>query len=251
MKKLFSIVYISCFLFIAAPLSPIQASTSSPDDSFINSIESDITGDGFKEYIRLEGNLLSEDSTYYHNVWLDITNPFSKVWNIALKGGYEPEIALFDMNHNQILDIFYQVGLNPEKTAYAAQLFSWNEGNIEQVNLPKSSATKGKYMDDYKISFTLKPHKSSKDVSIPDQALATEQRLYDENGNVLKDASPHIERIHQYDPVLISESKGYGLQTFERVKDVTTNDVIGSIETLWYWNKEKWIILQKRWTPSS
>lgn len=255
-RKTSIFLVIICFLASVSFPSPIQAtevseSESSPDDSFINSVEADITGDGLREYIRLEGKLLSDNSMYYHDVWLDIASPFSKTWNITLKGGYHPKIALFDINHNQVVDIFYEVALNEEKTEFASSFYTLHKGKVEQLDLPEKNYIKGEYIDDFQIALTLHPNKPPIHVPVSNQSLAIEQNLYDTDGKVLKEVSTQIEPIHQYEPTLISESKGYGLKTIQQVKDITNNEIIGSVETLWYMHKKNWLILQNRWHKPS
>lgn len=249
-KKFLCVLLIINFYLTYLFVPSIQALESSSQDSFINSIEADITGDGFKEYIRLEGNLLADDSTYYHNVWLDITNPFSKTWNINLKSGYDPDVNLLDINNDKTLDLFYEVSLNEEKTSYATQLYTWKGEKAQQLELPKTNSIKGTYANNFTIEMTIEPGKAPISVKVPDQSLAMEQGFYDADGNILEKISVDITPVRRYEPILISESKGHGLKTTQSVKDIITNQVIGSVETIWYMKNSEWIILQKKWRTS-
>ncbi len=45
----------------------------------------------------------------------------------------------------------------------------------------------------------------------------------------------------------ISDSQGYGLKSSQEIYGTNKDDSLGTIETLWYFEDEKWIILQTKW----
>lgn len=219
-----------------------------PTSSFINSIEEDISGDGIREYLKLQGELIAEDSSFYQNVWLDILNTFGQEWTISLKGGYHPEIMLYDINHNDINDIIYQVALDEENKRFSTQVYTLTNNKIEQITVPTNNQIKGKYIDDYKIALTF--HPNDKPLHFPvnkDDEKLIETNIYDDNGKLQQDISLIIDPIQKYEPTLISESKGYGLKSIQNVRNDDNNNIIGTIETLWYFNNDKWIILTNKW----
>src|SRR5690625_7583476 len=71
-------------------------------------MEEDITGDGIREYIILEGYLLSENSNYYTDVWVDIQSSFAQQWKISFPGGYHPILELLDITHDGLVDLIYE-----------------------------------------------------------------------------------------------------------------------------------------------
>jgi len=242
---------ITFFLVMTFLLSDdAHANEQPPSPSFIDSFEEDITGDGLREYFKLQGRYLSDDSSYYQDVWLDITSPFSKQWNISFKGGYHPEITLIDINHDQIVDMFYEVALGEHDGPYHAQAYTLKDGNVTQINLPKNNHIKGKYIDDFQIELTL--HQNEQPIKIPiknrDQFI--DQNIYKENGEVLGEKNVIIDPIKRYVPTLISKSKGYGMKSSRQIKDFLHEEVIGTVETLWYYDHNDWIILKTNWKPS-
>lgn len=219
-----------------------------PPSSFINSIEEDISGDGIREYLKLQGELIAEDSRFYQNVWLDILNSFGQEWTISLKGGYHPELMLYDINHNKVNDIIYQVALDEEKEHFATQIYTLTNHKIEQITLPTNNQIKGKYIDNYKIALTF--HPNDKPLYFPinkNNEKLIETNMYDDNGKLQQDISLIIDPIKKYKPILISRSKGYGLTSVQSVRNKNNNNIIGTIETLWYFNNGNWIILKNEW----
>ncbi len=236
-----------CMTMFLLLSSYVHATEQPPSSSFINSFEEDITGDGLREYFKLQGRFLSTDSSYFQDVWLEITSPFSKEWNISFKGGYNPEITLLDLNHDQIFDLFYEVAIDEQDAQYHSQAYTLKDGKVEQIVLPKNNHIKGKYVDDFQIALTLHPNEKPIYIPVTNRQQSIQQKLYKENGKVLKEQNLVIDSIKQYVPVLISESKGYGIKSIRQVRGFHEEEVIGTIETLWYYDKKDWIILNNNW----
>src|SRR5690625_6011426 len=82
MKKILSLFLISIITFFGSLINNVKANEEPPSSTFIDSFEEDITGDGLREYFKLQGRYLAEDSNYYQDIWLEITSPFAKEWSI-------------------------------------------------------------------------------------------------------------------------------------------------------------------------
>jgi|SRR5690625_2620248 len=241
-----------CFLtiiFITNSNTAIFANEKD-ESSFINSYEEDITGDGFREYFRLEGTLLSEKSNYYRDVWLNISSPFSKQWKISLNGGYDPNIQLIDLNHDHIFDLFYQVAKDEEKKQYQHQLYTLKNGVVEQLELPKHNYIQGEFQKDFTVTIQINPNAKpiKLDVSRNKEKYISE-KLYNEDGSLFNRRKLNVNPISFIEPVLISESKGYGLKSYQTIKGIDNEDILGSIETLWYFKNNTWFILKSDWIP--
>lgn len=236
------------FILINLFMNEIFAETGfESEPSLINSYEEDITGDGFREYLKLHGNLLSNQSVYYPEVWLDITNPFSQHWKISLQAGYHPDIQFIDLDHDNVFDIFYIVGKDAEKRKYHYQLYTLKNGTIEQIQLPKHKFVQTKLMNEFKIEIKTNPHEKSIIHSIEDKNKYIEDEIYDKNGKLLLvEKKLQHKPIHFMEPVLISETNGYGLKTYEQIIGVF-DEPIGEIQTLWYFNNDEWIALKTDW----
>lgn len=248
MKKLYSLIFFILILYIGQPVSFSQENVET-DDSFINSFEEDITGDGFREYFKLQGALLSNKSNYYRSVWLNITSPFQKYWKISLSGGYEPTIQLIDFNHDHIFDLFYKVARDENKLQYHHQLYTLRNGEVKQISLPVHKYLAGEFKDAFIINIRL--HPNDKPITI-DVSKKKEQyidkQFYRKDGELLQKKGVAILPISSMEPVLISESKGYGLQTIQSIGGMNEDDLLGTIETLWYFKDEQWIVLRSKWT---
>lgn len=239
-----------CTLVIIIPTHLIvQATIEDNESSFINSYEEDITGDGFREYFKLQGTLLSKNSNYYRDVWLTITSPFSEQWKISFDSGYDPKLHLIDLNHDHTFDLLYEVAKNENQKQFHYQLYTLKNGSITKMSLPKHNYIRGKFMDDFKVNIQIDPNKKPiiLDVShLKDKYVQHE--VYDQDGNLLAERKLIINQPSYIELTLISESKGYGLKSIQSIKGMDDEDIIGNIETLWYFKDNKWIILKSEWT---
>ena len=228
-------------LMIGTPLSIVNASDT--DSSLIDSYEDDITGDGFRENIKMEGRLLSENSSFYQKIWIDVQNKFKKQWSISLQNGYDPKLTLIDFNHDQTFDLFYEI--KKDNDQYSYQLYTLKSNKVKSLPIPKRLYTQGEFADDFKVNIRLDPHKNSNSIDMKDKKSHYIQKgIYDEDGNLLKNVETQIDPISKLEPVLISKSKGYGLKSVQKINGAEKDDVIGTLETLWHLKKDKWIIVK-------
>lgn len=218
------------------------------EPSFINSMEEDITGDGIREYIKLEGNLLSDSSKFYTDVWVNIESPFAQQWKISFIGGYHPKLELLDITHDNTVDLIYESAVKENGRHYNYQLYTLKNGKVQQIELPKNKYAKGVFVDDFKINIQISPNDKVIVQDIADKKTTyVNEQLYDKTGKLLKKQQLTIFPISQLKPILISKSKGYGLKTIQEVRGINDKDVIGEIGTLWYYKENEWIKLRTDW----
>lgn len=235
-------------VYLSVPTNTIIATANPELSSLINSYEEDITGDGFKEHLSLKGNLLTEKSNFYKDVWIDITSPFSHQWKVLLENGYDPQLQLIDLNHDQTFDLFYSAAKDENKQQHVYRLYTINNGNIKQLTLPKHNHVQGKFLDDFKVEIKINPQMKAiiKDIS-KNKKHYIEETIYEEDGTLIKPKTVTLPPISHFEPTLISKSKGYGLKSVQTVKGINEQDFLGQIESLWYYRNEEWIILKTEW----
>ncbi|MEC5424876.1 hypothetical protein QGM71_15425 [Virgibacillus sp. C22-A2] len=245
---------IAIFLFILMSLfiySPVFAEVQ-PEELLINTYEADITGDGQNETIELIGVLFSQETKYYREVWADISSVHGGQWKIPYEGGYEPSLQFIDLNQDQITDIFYQSSTGGSGGLYNYHLHYLENEKLKELQLPEQRFIKGSFKDNFKVSIHVSPDKDPVELNVKDRAgeyLRLE--LYDKQGNLLKPTSVMIDPIAFFEPLLISKSKGYGLKSYQQISGAYHADRLGTVETLWYYENEEWIILQTEWVSSS
>lgn len=245
MKFQFIFSALFCVLTFTTNSLPTQANDNNDDNHFINSYEEDITGDGLREYIKLQGTLLTKQSAYYRNIWLDITGPFSLQWKVSLSSGYNPSLTIVDLTNNETSDLLFQSARDEELGQYNYQLYTITKGSIRQIALPTHHKVQLVFLNDFK--FQVKTPLLQKPIVFDiskEQQLDLVDGLYNEQGKLLINKQFAIEARFTFQPTLISKTKGYGLRSTEYLFGLNKHDVLGVIESLWYFENDKWINLQ-------
>ncbi|WP_042222776.1 hypothetical protein [Oceanobacillus manasiensis] len=229
-----------------------QVIAKEADGVLIETVEGDLTGDGVNETVNVKGILFSPDASYYREIWSEIIGPNKEEWKISYQGGYEPTVKLIDLNHDGVKDIFYQSATGGSGGLYNYQLNTLANGELTEIPLPEQLYLQGSFKDDFIVSIELT---QGSDPILMDVSDRSEDYirlgLYDENGKLLKPQSVMIDPIAFFEPVLISDSKGYGLKSFQQISGAYHADGLGTVESLWYFEDGKWILLQTEWLPSN
>ena len=220
-----------------------------PETTPIKEYEEDVTGDGIKENIKLYGTLLTLESNYYKDLYATIKTKSNQKWKVQLKGVYEPNIEFFDLTHSGVNDMLFK-GLSEEDTdSYYNSLHTIKNNEVIDLDLP-STEINGRFINDFQAELFLTPHSKPIILDLSKQKNEyTRLNIFNNKGQLLKERKLIINPITSYKPFLISSSKGYGVKSLQKIKGAHHEDNLGSIETIWYFEKDKWIILQTEWKP--
>lgn len=253
MKYFFYVlVLVSLALFIPSLNHVILANEegNKTEPIVIATYEEDITGDGIKESIKLKGILLSEDSGFFHQVWADIKSEHDKEWKISYESGYEPTLTFNDLNHDKVTEMIYRSAADDGKLKHS-HIHTLKNEIVTEIPLPKQHHVQGNFKDNFKVEVSISPNTKPDIVSVEDRTNDyIELGIYDKQGDLQKPTSATIEPIASIEPQLISKSKGMGLKSYQPITGASGTDEIGTIETLWYYEKKDWIILKTEWTPA-
>jgi len=251
MKLRFYALVLLCLTFFIFSLGFVAFANEKgeePEPVVIKTYEEDITGDGLKETIKLKGVLLSEDSDYFHKVWANIKGKYNQQWKIHFESGYKPTILFNDLTHNKMNDMLYQSASKDNNEQYNYQLYTLKNEKATEIPLPEQDYIQGKFKDNFKVDIRISHDADSEIVNIKNQASKYVQLgIYNEQGELQKPTSAVINPISFIEPKLISKSKGMGMKSFQQINATKNTDQLGTIETLWYYEKGDWIILKTKW----
>lgn len=223
-----------------------------PDPVVIETYEEDVTGDGLKEVIELKGLLLSGDSNYYHKVWADVTSQHNKEWKISYEGGYDPELTFKDLSHDKVSEMIFQSATSGNGGLYNYRIHTLQNHKVSEIPLPVQRHVEGSFDDNFKAEIQISPDKNPHKINVKKKASEYVQLgIYDEKGKLEKPTSVMIDPISFFEPKLISKSKGIGLKSYQQISGAYHADQLGTIETLWYYEDDDWVILQTEWVPST
>ncbi|MGM8365144.1 hypothetical protein ACLIBG_06635 [Virgibacillus sp. W0181] len=247
------------FIILSMILLPIDngdytltSSDNSIQSKVIETYEEDVTGDGIKETIELKGTLLSENNPYYRQIWIDVITPQAKKWKISFGGGYEPTLQFVDLNHDGHNDVYYQSAAGGSGGLYHYYAYTLKNEKVNKINLPKDQFIKGEFATNYKINLQINSDQHPISIDVKERATNYERlNIYDADGKLLKNKKIMIDPIAFFEPKRISDTKGFGLKGYRQISGAYHADRIGTVETLWYYENDKWIILKNEWIPSN
>jgi hypothetical protein len=242
-------MYLSFFMLLMFPLQ-VQATEVKP--ILIETYEADITSDGNNEKIELKGVLFSPDSKFYQQLWAEISNQKKEKWKIYYPGGYDPTLQFIDLNHDNKTDIFYQSATGGSGGLYNYQLNTITIDTVQEIELPKQMYLSGVFKDNFKIELKLTATSEPIIIDVKNRAEDyVRLGIYDQQGELLsKNKTVMIDPIAFFEPLIVNETKGYGLKSYQQISGAYHADRLGTVETVWYFENDNWIILQTKWVPA-
>lgn len=218
----------------------------------IKTYEEDITGNGLKEIIELKGILFSSDSNYYRDIKAVITSSENQTWEISYMGGYDPTLKFIDINHDKVNDIFFQSATGGSGGLYQFHIHTLVKNKLSEIPLPKQPFVKGKFLDNFRIEINISPDIETTIIDISKRKSEyIRLGIYSQDGKLLKSTSAMVDPIAFLEPIFISKSKGYGLKSYQQISGAYHADRLGTVESLWYYDRDKWILLQTKWMPNN
>lgn len=244
------ITFICIILLVPVPLFA-EENKKEDESVVIDTFQNDVTGDGHEEKIQLKGIFFSDDSNYYRNIWIEITNDKQDEWTVQLGGGYDPTLQFIDLNHDGIKDILYQSPTGGSGGLYNYELHTFAHGAHEKIELPIQPHVNGQFLDDFRVKIEISPMEEAIIIDVSDRKEEyISLGIYDSNGKSLSFSNPIVDPIAFYEPFVLSDSKGYGLKSYQQISGAYHADRLGTIETVWYFENGQWIVIQTKWVPS-
>lgn len=226
------------------------AGASENEVNLLATYEGDVTGLGDLQTIELYGILFDPDSAYYRDIYAIIRSD-SDEWRIDYQGGYDPEIQLIDLNHDGVLDIFYQSPTGGSGGLYTSLLDTVAGGELTEIPLPEQSYVQGYFEDGFQAIIEIAPNTKPIVMNVEERKKDyIRLGIFDEKGKLLEKTPLIIDPIAFFEPVQISERNGYGLKSYKQISGAYHADQLGVLETLWYYENGRWVILQTEWKES-
>ncbi|WP_330949705.1 hypothetical protein [Virgibacillus sp. MG-45] len=217
----------------------------------LQTYQEDVTGNGLKERIQLKGSLFSPESKYYQTINTTIQTKDNNHWTITYDGGYDPTLTFIDLNHDRIADIFFQSATGGSGGIYQSKLHTLAANTLTEIPLPKLAYVSGEFQDNFSLKLSLFPQKEPFLINAKNRADEyIRLGLYNKKGKLLKKQNLMFDPIAFYEPIFINKEKGYGLKSYQQVSGAYHADQLGTIETIWYYDNNKWINLKTEWLPS-
>ncbi len=204
--------------------------------------EHDITGDKVKEKITLEGEL-TKDGMNLREAKLKISG--SSEAEITVSGGSQPKLMIADLDHDGVKDIFLTIKPMGEKNEVVGWAVSFKEGEFIRVDAPRPIVSEAAFRDDYEAVVELAGKEYVLDLSKKKEEYE-ELGMY-HNGKLNEPQELMVGGFSSMKPTYML--KGKGIVALQPVSGMFEADTLGHIKTVWYLDKEEWMLEKASFIP--
>ncbi|SFD93163.1 hypothetical protein SAMN05216238_1062 [Lentibacillus persicus] len=235
---------------LVAPLEA-YAEVTATSQKQLSEFNIDLTGNSSNEKVKLNGVPFAPDSNYYTEINTIISDSKDKQWDITYEGGYNPAIKFYDLDHDGVKDIFYQSDAGGNKGLYHYHLHTFKKDQLKEIALPEQQSIQAKFVNGFKIEIQIDYEAEPITAKLNNRSSKyIKLGIYNEEGKLLDSTTPLVEPISFFEPVEVEGREGYGLKSYQHISGAYHADLIGTVETVWYYDRDKWIILETEWLPS-
>jgi hypothetical protein len=217
----------------------------------VKSYSIDVTGDGKKDKINLNAIPYSPDALFLKEVWAEITTSNGSEMRIDYEGGYEPQIKFVDLNHDGIKDLLFSTATGGSGGLYYTALHTLSDNKLQDLGLPEGLTIQAQFQDNYKSVITFTDTSQSYTIDLSDRQEDYERLGIYTDGKLNEPMELMVLPTAFYEPVKIKGKTGKGLKGYQQISGAYKADSIGTAVSYWYYENNKWILIEIKWQEDS
>ena len=226
----------------AMPNLPLPA-----DYSILDTIEADVTGDGYADTVYLIGRKRQIDSLYTDNFSIKVKNGVDKtITTYALEkvGGYRTRLFAGDFSGDAISDVYIEVESGGSGGWSYHNIISFNSDSPKEIfgsRNNQSQSITGKFIDGLKAE--LINYANAKTIAIDvSERLQDYLRLgiYDAKGIVTKETQTMTAPFSKLDPIDYDKDGVFELKGIQRISGAYRADGLADVETVLKYKDAAW-----------
>ena len=238
----------SCSVLFFICVINVEA-TNNSDLVLIYKDSVDVTGDGEKETIHIEGERLSSSSTYFPFIHATIYSKNGDKWTIDLPGGFNPSFEYIDITNNGTNELLYQSSFNPEEDTHIFNIYTFENNHFSSIPIPVESFIHGKFIENFLVHIFIHPHEDPVVIDIKDQSSAyIAAGIYQQDGNLVRQQEVFIEPVHAIKG-LPSEGQTM-IETSQHASSMIDAKELGTIQSKWVFENDSWLLVDTSWKSS-
>jgi len=217
----------------------------------IHQYDEDVTGDGKKDLIVLEGIPFETGSLYMKKIWAQITVSEGKKFRIPYEPGYEPEMQFADLNHDGVKDMLGSSNSGGSGGIIQYRLDTLKGGILKNLPMPTGLKLTGKFEN--ALSASLKIENTNETYLIDLRKRKKDYirlGIYQKDGTLNEPLELMIDPVAVFKQVKIKGKKGYGLTGYQQVSGAYHADKLGNVISTWYLKNGKWELVKAKWQVS-
>ncbi|NQD67074.1 hypothetical protein HP456_14255 [Bacillus haikouensis] len=217
----------------------------------VKSYSKDVTGDGKTDKIELKAIPYSPDALFLKEVWAEITTSNGSEMRIDYEGGYEPQIKYVDLNHDGIKDMLFSTATGGSGGLYYMALHTLADNKLLNLGLPEGLTIQAQFQDNYKSVITFTDTNQSYTIDLRDRKEEYERLGIYTDGKLNEPMELIVSPLAFFEPSKIKGKTDKGLKGYQQISGAYKADGIGTAESYWYYENDKWNLVEINWQEDS
>lgn len=220
-----------------------------PDNYIIDQKIADVTGDHREDKIFLIGHKINKEARYTDHLTLLVEDGTSKkliTAELENLGGYQGKLFVGDFSGDGIADVMVSVPTGGSGGMVDHRILTFENGQSSIIfNQENNRGIQfdGKFIKDFKAQLTNEEYGIHTTIDLQmKKDLYITSKIYDEDGNVLKEVKPISYPLASLEPVDLDRNGVYELRGIQRVIGAYGADGIGHVYSGWKYENNKWVV---------
>lgn len=206
--------------------------------------KADVTGDGKADIISVKGT--QKEKGRFEHVYFEIETSSGLKHVIMQKGGYQPQLAISDLNHDGVDDLFITVPVDYSTNKANHYFYSLKQDVITEYSVPDSLIIQSELLHDYKGRISIDVDKT-KTVTLDLGEWADEyEKLGIYQNGCLNE--PTELNVQPYSKIETATDKGgrHVIKGTQKIQGMSKKDVIAQVEAIWSFDQGKWVLIDTK-----
>jgi hypothetical protein len=251
MKKEFGLALLALFFLSLNAITgayAVENENKEKDTKKIDTIikqEVDVSGDGKPDTIEIKGIRYEEGSAYLKEIYLEITATNGQTYKAQLDSGFDPKLEFVDLNHDGLADMFISIPTGGSGGISNYFLYTLKDFQLKDIGIPDSLMITSEFQDDYKATMTIDNTGKSFIFDLTSRKKDYERLGLYQKGKLNEPRELMVDPYSTLKPIIV-KNESYGLKGVQQVSGAYHADGIAFVESTWYYENEKWNLIDTR-----
>ncbi|MDQ0268598.1 hypothetical protein [Cytobacillus purgationiresistens] len=242
MKKELLFAFAAFFMMSLSTITGVFAGEDRKGDTItIVKDEADLSGDGKKDSISIEGTRYEEDSDFLREVFLQIKASNGERFKVELEPGYDPQLQFIDVNGDGVKEIYISVATGGSGGLSNFYLYTLKDFNLKDLTVPDPVMMTTQFLDNYKASISIQETGETYTFDLKSRAEDYEKSGLYNHGKLNEPTELMVDSYSSLKPITLKDGST-GLKGIQRVSGSYHADSIAFVESIWKYNDGKWTL---------
>jgi hypothetical protein len=245
MKKELLLTFAAFFFMSLTALTGVYAGESDKKTVTVSEDKVDVTGDGKKDLIYVKGIPYEAGVQFLKEIYLKIKASNGKTYKIVLEGGYDPETAYRDLNHDGVKDMLVSIPTGGSGGLSNFNLYTLKDFKSVDLTAPEPLTINGQFEDDYRASILVTETGQSYSFDLSNRKEDYDRIGLYQDGKLNEPTELMVLPYGLLKPVKIKGNL-YGLTGSQRISGAYNADGLAFVESDWFYENGKWNLINTR-----